>query len=91
MNVTEQNLRMLSGRLRALEQLMKVVLIDWAERYENPVATLDSARKYTMLTVQTQERPIDPATDLEADSMIDTLSEIFGGARAELVRREGEA
>lgn len=75
----------MSGRIRGLEQLMTVLLIDWADRGNgDPMVRLAAARRNSMLTVQTQDRPVDEAADLEAGAMGEALDELFAAARAEL-------
>ncbi len=91
MNVTEQNILILSGRLRALEHLVAVLLIDHALKSADPVAVIDAARRDSSLTYQMQRRPVDEVTDLEAGSMGDALSEIFDLVRAELIQLKGGA
>lgn len=83
MDAVDRNFLRMSGRIRALEQLMTVLLIDFAERTEgDTLQNLETARKYTMLTVQLRDRPIDEAGDLEAEAMIETLNELFDDAKA---------
>jgi hypothetical protein len=85
MDANDRNVLRLSGRLRALEQLMTTLLIDWADRTgPDPLEQIDAARKYAALTVQTQERPVNEAADIEAGALSDTLNEIFADARAEI-------
>lgn len=91
MNDIDRNLLMLSGRLRALEHLVAVFLIDNSLKSANPLATIDAARRDTLLTYQMQRRPVDQETDLEAGAMGDALNEIFDLARAELIELGGGA
>ncbi|MDF0487166.1 hypothetical protein PX554_03405 [Sphingomonas sp. H39-1-10] len=87
MDNREIRLLRLSGRLRAVEQLMTVMLTEWAGRSgpDNPADQIDQARKFSLLTVQTEDRPINSATDLEAEAMIDALNRIFDDARSQFV------
>lgn len=83
MNAADLNFLKISGRVRALEQMMTVMLIDWADRDSgDPLIRLEAARKNSMLTIQMQDRQVDEANDLEADSMAESLSEIFADASA---------
>jgi hypothetical protein len=84
MDAVDRNFLRMSGRIRALEQLMIVMLIDWAERGDDPAKRLEAARRGTMMTLQLQERPIDEVTDFEVGAMFDSLDEIFANAKAHL-------
>ena len=84
MDVGEKYLLGLSGRIRALEQLMTVSLIDFANRKADPSKAIEEMEKFSMLTVQFQERPAGEAVDFEAGVMADTLRELFRHARAEI-------
>jgi hypothetical protein len=87
MDRIDRNFLRLSGRQRAMEQLLTVLLIDWAERSgPDPICRIDGARRNSMFTLQVQARPIDEATDLEAAAMVETLDEIFAEARANLLK-----
>ena len=82
MDAVDRNFLRMSGRIRALEQLATVLLIDWAARDEgDPLVRIEAARKFSMLTLQMQERPIDEASGLEAGALIDGLDEIFAQVR----------
>jgi len=91
MDRTDRNVLRLSGRLRALERVMTVMLIDWAKRGDgDSIQRIDAARRNTIIGLQLIDRPIDEATEFEWREMVDVLEELFAGARAELEKLQSE-
>lgn len=79
----DDNMRRLSGRIRALENLMSNLLVNDA-RTMGGVDYIKAAQKGMKAAIQQQKRPVDEASDVEAAAMIETYERVFAGALSRL-------